>query len=77
MNSNQPAGERDKNRLTELELSLMHLQNDFESLNEVVLDNARRIDSMSKLIQKLTDRLEASEDPEPTRNAEDEIPPHY
>ena len=77
MSANQADSDREKQRVTELELSLMHLQKDYESLNEVVLENAKRLDSMSKTIQQLTDRLSAAEDPEPVRNAEDEKPPHY
>ncbi len=68
---------RDGNRITELELSLMHLQNDYESLNEVVLENVRRMGAMTKKIQRLTDQLESASDPESARSAEDEVPPHY
>ena len=67
----------DEGRLTKLELSLMHLQNDFESLNSVVLENSRRLETMAKAIEQLTDRLAASSTPESVRKAEDEIPPHY
>ena len=77
MNANQPDSDRDGQRVTELELSLMHLQNDYESLNEVVLENAKRLDSMSNMIQQLTDRISDAKDPEPVRKAEDEKPPHY
>lgn len=71
--------ENEKNavRLTELETSMMHLQNDYDSLSEVVLENARRIEQMAKAIQRLTDRLQASTEPQSDRDAEDEVPPHY
>ena len=64
-------------RLTDLESSLMHLQNYFEALNEVVLDHANRIEQMAKAMQRMADRLQAVSETEPERDAEDEIPPHY
>ncbi len=64
-------------RLTELETSLMHLQSDYDSLNDVVLENAKRLDKLSSLLQKLTSRIEAVTEPVEQRNAEDEKPPHY
>jgi len=55
----------------------MHLQNDYDSLNEVVLENANRLEKMSAMIQQLTARIEtAAGDPAP-RKLEDEKPPHY
>lgn len=66
-----------KQRVTGLESTLMHLQNDYDSLNEVVLENANRLEKMASLIQQLTARVEsASSDPAP-RKLEDEKPPHY
>lgn len=66
-----------KQRITELESTLMHLQNDYDSLNEVVLENANRLEKMSAMIQQLTARIEtAAGDPAP-RKLEDEKPPHY
>ena len=68
---------KQKQRVTELESTLMHLQNDYDALNEVVLENANRLEQMSASIQRLTARLEsASSDPAP-RKLEDEKPPHY
>ena len=71
--------DREKNaqRLTKLETSMMHLQNDFDSLNAVVLENARRLERMANTIQTLSDRLQAAIEPTSERDAEDEIPPHY
>jgi len=66
-----------KQRITELESTLMHLQNDYDSLNEVVLENVNRLEKMSAMIQQLTARIEtAAGDPAP-RKLEDEKPPHY
>ena len=69
--------EENAKRLTNLETSMMHLQNDFETLNEVVLDNARRLERMANTIKALSDRLQAASAPTPQREAEDEVPPHY
>lgn len=69
--------ERDIKRITELESSMMHLQNDYESLNEVVLENVQRLEKMRLIIERLESRLRASSEAEPERKAEDEVPPHY
>ena len=68
---------KNTNRLTDLESSLMHLQSDFDSLNEIVLENSRRLDKLSAMIQRLTDRIDSADDDEPPRSLEDEKPPHY
>lgn len=64
-------------RLNDVEASMMHLQNDYDALNEVVLENVRRIEQLTKSIQGLTDRLKAASEGLPERKAEDERPPHY
>ncbi|MDA7918486.1 SlyX family protein [Mariniblastus sp.] len=69
--------ERNRKRITELESSMMHLQNDYESLNEVVLENVQRLEKMRLIIERLESRLRASSESEPERKAEDEVPPHY
>lgn len=69
--------ERDRKRITELESSMMHLQNDYESLNEVVLENVHRLEKMRLIIERLESRLQANSEGEPERKAEDEVPPHY
>ncbi|MDG1512725.1 MAG: SlyX family protein [Mariniblastus sp.] len=69
--------ERNRKRITELESSMMHLQNDYESLNEVVLENVQRLEKMRLIIERLESRLRASSESESERKAEDEVPPHY
>ena len=69
--------EENAKRLTNLETSMMHLQNDVETLNEVVLENARRLERMANTIKALSDRRQAASEPTPQREAEDEVPPHY
>ena len=69
--------EKDRKRITELESSMMHLQNDYESLNEVVLENAQRLGKMRIVIERLESRLRVSSESDSERKAEDEVPPHY
>lgn len=66
-----------KNRVTELESTMMHLQSDYDALNEVVLENANRLEKMSSLVQQLTARLESVSSDTTPRKLEDEKPPHY
>lgn len=66
-----------KQRITELESTLMHLQNDYDALNEVVLENANRLEKMSAMIQQLTARIESASGDTAPRKLEDEKPPHY
>ena len=68
---------KDSERITNLETAIMHLQNDFEALNEVVLSNSRRLDDLQALLQRLTDKFEAQQGETEERNPEDEKPPHY
>ena len=64
-------------RLTELESTLMHLQKDFDSINEVVLGQARQIDDLTRMLKRLTERFEEAAASETSRRPEDEKPPHY
>jgi uncharacterized coiled-coil protein SlyX len=66
-----------EDRLQNLELSLMHLQNDYDQLNEVVIDQAKRLDQLQRSIAKLTDQVQASKQPDEPRDPEAEKPPHY
>ena len=66
-----------KERVTELESSQMHFQKDYDSLNEVVLDLANRLERMTLAVERLSRRVEANSEPESPRNLEDEKPPHY
>jgi uncharacterized coiled-coil protein SlyX len=64
-------------RMTELELQLMHLQNDLESLSQMVLENGRTIDQLRAVVTRLTDKLESQQTTPEERFPEDEKPPHY
>ena len=67
----------DEDRLQNLELSLMHLQKDYDQLNEVVIDLANRHEQLQNAYAKLTDQFKESQQPETPRDAESEKPPHY
>jgi uncharacterized coiled-coil protein SlyX len=67
----------DEDRLQNLELSLMHLQKDYDQLNEVVIDLANRHEQLQKSFVKLTAQLEHAQQAETPRDAESEKPPHY
>ncbi len=73
MNSNNDPSAR----IIELELQLMHLQKDFDSLNSMVLKQGRRLDELSGLVQQLTNKLESPAQPAVERDLHDEKPPHY
>lgn len=72
--SNESRSDRD--RIVEAEIALTHLQHDYESLNEVVLEQQKAIEQLSIQIQRLQTKVESNAEPE-IRDAESERPPHY
>jgi SlyX protein len=65
-------------RITELEIQLAHLQRLFEQLNDVVTQQAGRVDQLAAAQKKLEEKLNQaraaeSESVDPL----DEKPPHY
>ena len=65
-------------RITDLEIGLAHLQRQFELLDEVVTEQATRLDQANKRLEKFEEMLEsvkasAQSPAEPI----DEKPPHY
>ena len=65
-------------RLNSLEASLSYLQNDYDQLNETVLENTKRLEQLKLAVERLTARLEQSgSQADEVRNLEDEKPPHY
>lgn len=71
---NNPLGSQDQ-RINELELHAMHLRRDYESLNEVILEQGRKLDQLFEILNRLTRQMsivEASMSELP-----DEKPPHY
>jgi SlyX protein len=71
--------DKQSERITELEISLAHIQRLFDQLNEVVTSEAIRSDQMQRRIRELEQQLKTSKDkpPEEERSLEDEKPPHY
>ena len=72
--SNESRSNQD--RIVDAEMALTHLQQDYESLNEVVLEQQKTIEQLSIEIQRLQTKVESNADPE-VRDAESERPPHY
>lgn len=65
-------------RITTLEEKLAHQERIIADLNEVILDQQKRLTRLEALLQRADDRIErlsvAIDQP---RSAEDERPPHY
>lgn len=64
-------------RLTDLEIYCMQLQQDFETLNGVVLEQQRELVAWRAAFARFEARLESLTDPEPPRDPLAERPPHY
>lgn len=65
------------NRVTEMELRWMHVQQDFEALNEVVISQQKELDAIRAILGRFETRLDGMMDPEPPRDPLVERPPHY
>ena len=63
-------------RLEKLETDLAHALNTIEDLNQVVIDQARQIDRMTRLLANMTDQVEELMD-NVLPGHQDEKPPHY
>ncbi len=75
--SDPPASDPNADRVTNLEILLTHLQEDFRQLDSAVLDQQQQIDALSKTISRLEVRIDKlSEGPE-NRDPAGERPPHY
>ena len=64
-------------RLTNLEMSIAHLQHDLETLDKAVLDNTEKLDQVFAMLKRINERADNSGGDEMPRNPEDEKPPHY
>lgn len=72
-----PVAEKSEHeRIVEVEMGLTHVQRDFESLNEVMLEQQKTIEALQRTVQRLESRLQSVTDPE-VRDPESERPPHY
>lgn len=75
MNRQHPSPEK---RLTDIETLFTHWQRVVQELDQVVLDQSRRIDQLEREVRLLTSDLRSMRDMNrETRRPEDEIPPHY
>ena len=67
-----------RERIVALESALAHHQREYDELNEVVIEQARSIELLSRRLQKLEAALEDVRQHLPDeRDAEEERPPHY
>ncbi len=65
-------------RITHLEMMVMHLQKTVSDLDASILDQHRRIESMQREMLRLANDLRSARDMAiEIRRPEDEIPPHY
>ena len=66
-----------QNRVTELEIRSMQLQQELDALNAVVLTQQKELAVWRTALARFETRLESMTDPEPTRDPLVERPPHY
>ena len=66
-------------RMTELEIQLAHVQRLYEQLNEVVTEQARRIDLLERRCHQLQTQYKELKERQPESGLDplDEKPPHY
>ena len=64
-------------RVTNLEMSVAHLQHDLETLEKAVLDNTEKLDRVLTAINRLTEKVSTASEPPEQRSLEDQKPPHY
>ena len=65
-------------RLTDLEVKASFAEDTLDSLNEVILRQQRQIDLLLREVALLKERApDTGGGPAGTRDARDEIPPHY
>lgn len=70
--------EKNERRLSQLESVIAYLQNDYEQLNETVLENTKRLEQLKQAVNRLTAKLDSgSAGPSETRSIEEDKPPHY
>ncbi len=66
-----------QNRVTELEIRSMQLQQELDALNAVVLTQQKELGVWRAALARFENRLESMTDPEPPRDPLVERPPHY
>ena len=61
--------------LFDLEINVIHLENQLDELNQVIYKQSLRIDELEKSVSSLNDKLEQNQNVE--SNNQLERPPHY
>jgi SlyX protein len=64
-------------RLTEIEIKLVHLEQALNELNEVMVQHSDLIDKLHSKNNKLKEQLEMLGSGEPNPDPDHEKPPHY
>jgi SlyX protein len=72
-----PAPQALEERLVALESLVTHLERDLATLNAVLLDQQKEIESLKRLIGRLDDRVTRLAEEEEPRDPAEERPPHY
>ena len=63
-------------RINDLEQQCMYLQRDFETLNQVVLEQGRQLDQIKLMLEQMGQRIDGAQTYQPP-SLQDEKPPHY
>ena len=69
--------DRPDDRLTELESRLAHHERAAEDFSDVLAEQARALDDLSRRLQRLTDRVAALEADWGVAPPDERLPPHY
>lgn len=79
MNSSPSDESLTSTRVSQLESTVAHQQHAYDGLNEVVIEQAKIIESLQRRVQKLESILEdlRHQDPGEARDFLAEKPPHY
>ena len=61
--------------MIKIEENLIHLEKQFDELNQVIYKQSLRIDELEKLVSSLNDKLDQNQNVD--SNNQSERPPHY
>jgi SlyX protein len=64
-------------RLTELEIKASFTEDLLDHLNQIVIDQQRQIERLSRELAELRDQAPDGDGAAPFRSLRDELPPHY
>lgn len=66
-----------QDRLIDLETKLAYQEYTIKQLNDVVCEQQKQIDDLTKVIDKIKSNMDVASDGGVKFNPEDEVPPHY